>query len=130
MRFFTSFRMTGEGFRMTNMASPSLRHSLQGEGGKGKFQIFLARICLLFNLPARSPAMRDEGKCLSFRTYFNRPIFLRISFSSSFAFGVIPPTGGIPTPASMPIRLRASLITTGKVPRSKARRRGAKRNCA
>ena len=30
-RFFTSFRMTGEGFRMTSMAFPSLRHSLPGE---------------------------------------------------------------------------------------------------
>jgi hypothetical protein len=34
-RFFTSFRMTGEGFRMTNMASPSLRHSLLMGGGEG-----------------------------------------------------------------------------------------------
>jgi len=49
---------------------------------------------------------------------------------SSFAFEEIPPTGGMPTPASIPMRLSASLITTGKVPRSKARRRGARRNCA
>jgi hypothetical protein len=30
-RFFTSFRMTGEGFRMTSMAFPSVRHTLRRE---------------------------------------------------------------------------------------------------
>ncbi len=58
----------------------------------------------------------------------NRPIFFRISFRSSLALGFTSPTGGIAIPASMPIRLSASLITTGKVPNSKAKRSGAKRN--
>jgi len=31
-RFFASLRMTGEGFRMTNMVFPLLWHSLQGRG--------------------------------------------------------------------------------------------------
>jgi len=60
--------------------------------------------------------------------YLRSPIFFKIPFSSSLASGLMPPTGGIPTPASMPIRLSASLITTGKVPRSKANRSGANRN--
>jgi hypothetical protein len=32
-RFFASLRMTGEGFRMTTIVFPLLRHSLQGRGG-------------------------------------------------------------------------------------------------
>ncbi len=59
---------------------------------------------------------------------YRSPISIRIFFNSSLASGLIPPTGAIPAPASIPMRLSASLITTGKVPNSKARRSGASRN--